>query len=46
VNDALAGWLESRGGPTATKVGGILRPNYECDYESWLAAEFGMDIVG
>jgi hypothetical protein len=46
VKDALAGWLESPGGATAIKVGGIPKPNYECDYGSSLAAEFDMDIVG
>jgi hypothetical protein len=46
VNDALAGWLESPDGPTGIKVSGIPKLNYECDYESLPAAEFGMDIVG
>jgi hypothetical protein len=46
VNDALAGWLESPDGPTATKAGGIRNLNYACDYASSPAAEFDMDIVG
>jgi len=46
VNDALAGWLESPDGPTATKVGGIRKPNYARDSAISPALEFDMDIVG